>query len=63
MTEVGKAAQSLEAVIGVATPDIAAAAQELRELSETLQRLAADVNESPTAFLAGESKPRISVRP
>lgn len=63
MSDVGKAAQSIEAVLGTATPDISAAAQELRELSETLQRLAADVNESPTAFLAGETKPRISVRP
>jgi len=63
MNDVGEAARSIEDVLGVATPDISAAAQELRQLSETLQRLAADVNESPTAFLAGESKPRISVRP
>jgi phospholipid/cholesterol/gamma-HCH transport system substrate-binding protein len=63
MADVGQAARSIESVLGTATPDIAAAAQELRQLSETLQALAADVNDSPTAFLAGEARPRVRVAP
>lgn len=63
MEEVGAAARALETVLGSATPDISAAAQELRQLSETLQRLAEDVNESPAQFLAGENKPRVRVNP
>lgn len=63
MEDVGEAARALETMVGTATPDISAAAQELRQLSETLQRLAQDVNDSPTQFLAGENKPRVRVNP
>jgi phospholipid/cholesterol/gamma-HCH transport system substrate-binding protein len=63
MKDVGAAARSIESVLGTATPDISAAAQELRVLSETLTDLAVNVNESPATFLAGEAKPRVRVRP
>lgn len=63
IADVGSAARSVEQVVGTSSPDIAAAAQELRLLSETLQRLATNVNESPSAFLAGDIKPRVRVSP